>query len=598
MHFLGALQLEQQKGNAYMTTSVLPFGTEIASELRGPSANGASTPGTPRTLGDLLARWAEHPPREWKMLRTTCARLADYLETPVEEVSIDAVAQSRNGFRSFLEGRKYGENSIRTYVNLARILLANAEAAGWSLKDATSKEWLTVLNFADDRKCMRLVRHLSTARRTPHEVTIEDVNQWVHEVSQQQLSYGSAVEQRTDFWRIIRDLGYPNKLPASTLRESNYGIPIDEFPDGLKREVLNLLKWKQAAYAMDRPKGARHRPETAKRLRQVICALYGYAVHVRRETEIKSFSLLVQKPIIGGFIEWCINEREVKGQTLQRNLRLLAAVFNQHSAYSSEDRTWFKPLLDGIPIEPESVTKKRKVEKYLDYATLEDVPQKIRAGRTSAGKKSRKQLALVVRDELLVKWLTVLPWRQRNLRECRIGGSSPNLYKGPVPAMTDIEMPEWAIAEQRQNSNATFWQFHFTEDETKTGCEVHALLPRQLITLLEEYVHEFRSELRMGVDPETLFLNRKGKPMALKTVTDLVSQLTLRHGGRRVTPHLFRDIVAYTWLKHHPKDYLTLSKHLWHASPNEVIKTYGSRFNESSGVCMMEAWLDERAMKG
>jgi integrase len=83
--------------------------------------------------------------------------------------------------------------------------------------------------------------------------------------------------------------------------------------------------------------------------------------------------------------------------------------------------------------------------------------------------------------------------------------------------------------------------------------------------------------------------------MNITQMTMLVGDLTTRHGGRRVTPHPFRDIVAYTWLKSHPKDYLTLSKMLWHTDINTTIKTYGSRFNESSGVTAMETWQDERA---
>jgi hypothetical protein len=214
-----------------MSVSVVPFGSEIALEVRDSSANRASAPRAPITLGDLLALWAENPPREWKMLRSTCARLADYLETSAQAVSIDAVAQSRAGFRPFLEGRKYGENSIRTYVNLVRILLASAEAAGWRPTEAIPNEWRSVSELARERKCIRLVRYLSTVKSNPGEVTIEDANRWVHEVSQQQLSYGSALEQRKSFWRIIRDLGYRNKMPSSILRENDYGIPIDEFPD-------------------------------------------------------------------------------------------------------------------------------------------------------------------------------------------------------------------------------------------------------------------------------------------------------------------------------------------------------------------------------
>jgi integrase len=81
--------------------------------------------------------------------------------------------------------------------------------------------------------------------------------------------------------------------------------------------------------------------------------------------------------------------------------------------------------------------------------------------------------------------------------------------------------------------------------------------------------------------------------MKSSAVYSLVTRLTSRYGGRAVNPHLFRDIVAFAWLKAHPKDYLTLSKILWHANINVTIKTYGSRFDESSGVCAMEAWIEE-----
>jgi hypothetical protein len=62
------------------------------------------------------------------------------------------------------------------------------------------------------------------------------------------LSYSTAIYQRAEFWRIMRDLGSDNRLPTSILRENDYGIPIDEFPNDLRREVLDLLKWKQATY--------------------------------------------------------------------------------------------------------------------------------------------------------------------------------------------------------------------------------------------------------------------------------------------------------------------------------------------------------------
>ena len=80
-------------------------------------------------------------------------------------------------------------------------------------------------------------------------------------------------------------------------------------------------------------------------------------------------------------------------------------------------------------------------------------------------------------------------------------------------------------------------------------------------------------------------------------VGKVIGHWTTTCASNRTTPHMIRDSVAYKWLKEHPKDYLTLSKILWHKSPQMVIQTYGARFNESSGMCAMEAWLDEREAK-
>lgn len=381
------------------------------------------------------------------------------------------------------------------------------------------------------------------------------------------------------------------------VREKDYGIPLEDFPVELKRQVRELLRWKRAEYSRGRPKSGHHREITSKRLEHVICALYGFTVNIRGESGVNSLAELIQEQTIGELVEWSINERKVKGQSLQVNLGTLCAAMHQHPAYKSMDLTWFRPLLDGIPMERESELKRRKAEKYLEYDVVASIPGKIRAERPAAAKKGKSRAALLVMQELLMKWFTVLPWRQRNVRQCRIDGPTPNLFKGKIPPFSDIEKPEWVIQEEQSNPEAEFWQFHFSPDETKTGIEVEALLPRQLIGLLEEYLKDFRPCLLNGPDPETLFLNQAGNPMAQNQVTETVCALTLRHGGRRVSPHPFRDIVAYTWLKAHPKDFLTLSKMLWHSDVNTTIRIYGSRFNESTGVCAMEGWLDDREAK-
>jgi integrase len=189
-------------------------------------------------------------------------------------------------------------------------------------------------------------------------------------------------------------------------------------------------------------------------------------------------------------------------------------------------------------------------------------------------------------------WLVTLPWRQRNLRECRISGSTPNLFKGPIAPFSEIDKTVWVQEEERKNPAAEFWQFHFSRDETKTGIEVEALLPHLLIGPLEEYPEKFRLHLLHNGDPEALFINQRGKPVSLRSIEEIVGAVTLSHGGRRVTPHMFREIVAFARLKSDPNCYMELSKLLWHASPAYTLSVYGSRFSESSGVCSHEVWLD------
>jgi integrase len=578
-----------------MTTQVLPFGTQIAAVVRDSSASDTAAVQNLNTLADLIKVWKNSPPRELPVLGTTCNLLADYLDKPLEQVTIDAVTETRDGFRKFLEGRKNTENSIRTYVNHVRILLQSASEFGWQYVEKIPEAWRGVLAIAVEQKCDGLARHVARLRKTPGEVTIGDVDQWV--TAQQNRTHDWAKAKSSQFWRILRDCGCAGELPNSLLREKNYGIPLANFPPALKREVDEILRWKQAEYSLDRPKGARNRPVTARRLRYLFGALLGFVVNVRGEAPVTSLAQLVQKGIVGGFAEWCINVRKVKGESLQRNLRLLSAAMSQHPTYKSLDIAWLKPLVDSLPMEANSEARKRKAEKFLEYKILEAIPGRIRAGRAAAGTKGKRNVALLDMSELLMRWLPILPWRQRNIREMRIGGPKPNLFRGKIPPFSEIEKPGWVQEEEKKNPEAEFWQFRFSCDETKTGIDVEALLPRQLVTHLEEYLHEFRPHLIRMTDPSTLFVNQAGKSMTQNQVTALVSTLTLRHGGRRVTPHLFRDIVAYTRLKENPNDLLALSKLFWHSNTDQVIKTYGSRFNESSGVCAQEAWLDERAAK-
>ena len=597
MQIHDAFHEEMPHEDAYMTATVVPIGTQIAHELRISSGSVTARGCVPNTLRELFDIFNQNPPKSLSMLYTTWSVLAGYLQTPADQITIDSVFENKEGFPRFLESVRYARNSVRSYANYERILLAKAEELGWDPNEAFPEAWRGVLALAPDRKCADITKSLARIKKSPANITIEDVDSWVQMSTVQGRSLKYMQSKKTWFCRLLRDCVGLELTPITHQREKSYGIPLEQLPPELKKELIELLRWKQSVYSHGRPKDARHRKTTALNLQQVTCSVVGYAINIRGEVGLTSLSQVITESIIGAFAEWSINERGVKLGSLQQNLRLLSAAVRQHPAYKPLEWGWFQLLLDGLPAEPESELKDRKAAKYVEYLLVETIPEKIRADKLIAKKKRPDQVHPLAMKELMMRWLVTLPWRQRNLRECRIGGASPNLFKARIPPLSDIDKPQWVKDEELRNPTAEFWQFKFSSEETKMGNGVRALLPSQLINTLEEFLQIHRSHLLVNGDPGTLFVNSVGRAMSKNQLTGVVSEITMRYCGKRITPHPFRDIVAFTWLKAHPKDYLTLSKMLWHRSIRTTISVYGGRFNESSGVCAMEAWLNERAAK-
>ena len=172
--------------------------------------------------------------------------------------------------------------------------------------------------------------------------------------------------------------------------------------------------------------------------------------------------------------------------------------------------------------------------------------------------------------------------------------SSPALFKAKIPPFSELDKPDWVLQEESKNPEAGFWQVRFAPSEVKTNMPIHLLVPHQLIPALEEYLTKYRPILLGDRKTDTLLLNEAGNPMRYDMVERAVGHWTLQFAGIRTTPHMFRDSVAYKWLKEHPNDFLSLSKLLWHRNVQTTIRIYGARFNESSGANAMEAWLDKR----
>jgi len=248
---------------------------------------------------------------------------------------------------------------------------------------------------------------------------------------------------------------------------------------------------------------------------------------------------------------------------------MVQAALGHHPSYKDLDLRWMSVSAAQMPFESESAIAERKSKKYISYAEADAIPARIRALRKRQKHMSPRDHAASVRDELLMMWLIILPWRQRNIRECRIEGEVSNLFKAPISPFSMVTAPKWITEQEKSAPGSSYWQFRFAKHETKTGNEVLSFLPFDLIATLEDYLETSRKTLvGQGSDSVTLFVDDRGMAMNREQLSDRVRSLAAVYAGAPTTPHLFRDIVAYERLLTHPEDYLTLSKILWHRNVN------------------------------
>ena len=591
-----------------MSAPAAVIGTQHAKALRNAAQNHAIALEPLRSVADLLVRLAED--KHIGMLKTTAGHIADCVGRPFNELTIDALVGLVPRFTTYLEGRRHKRNAIRSYRNYLGMLVRKAKELGWRPQNAATPEaWAQVVASVQKlRGASSIVTFAVSLGRTPATLSDHDMDAWAQWMLVNKRDYQYV---RTLGYRFRRELwkaGLAQKMPCLLsdwkVPSRRYFVPLEQFPTELRREVLTLLKWKQAPYAVGRKARAKLRAISARNLKNAFTRLYGFLINVLPKMQdtaqridvasIRTLPELVTPDSIGAALEWWLNVRHLKGRSVAVKLGAVCAAMKEHPAYKGIDFGWFDKLLQGIPYEPESQRRTRKEKKYLPYDKVAEIPSKIHALRAAVAKEGPTKLAELVHDELVIQWLVFLPWRQRNIRECRIGtkDSGANLFKAPMEQWDTVRKSRWVQEKLRNNPHEEFWQYHFTEEETKTGNEIWSIVPRRLVPLLEEYLGKHRQHLINGDDPGTLFVNRRGQPFDAGRLCALISNLTLRYAGRRVTPHIFRDIWAFWWLALHPEDYLTVSKKLWHRNIQTTLRIYGCKFDEAQADCRVEDWLD------
>ena len=557
-----------------------------------------------QTLQDLLEVIAllEQPKSSVRaMLRSLAGHICLYFEKPPHSIEIGRFVDLRPMLRVYLQDRGLKPTSVKAYLNFLRILLQKAKRVGWiQIPPEILREWNGVLDLVARLKgCKGIIYFAMQNGMVPSSFGDKDLESWGDELCRLGRKYDYVRSRKRVFRNTVLNSGLGHRFPMlNCSTQKGYGVRLPLLPEPLQTEILTILKWRTDTFAVGRPSKNKLRPISARHLRYFLCRLFGFLQKYTGRT-VTTVCELLSKEFVNTFVAWAINERGLCTKTLETWLGMIPPL-GRHPLLIGKNFVWVRELIDGLPRDGDRRQRERKAQKWVGYAKLSEIPGRLLDAARLA--KNRRDKAILVRDALLVQWLLICPWRQRNLRQCRIVPSNTlpaNLAFDEIPISARVSKANWVEHSLKLNPHQRFWQYEFDGEETKNGHRVHAILPKQLVKPLETYLMHFRPLLVYGKDPGTLFLNDHGKSYSLSIMSNLVGNITLKWVGRRTTPHHFRDAFAVQYLTDRPEDYLTLSKILWHRNIQTTLQIYGAGFDESHGARRTEEWLDEReAAKG
>jgi hypothetical protein len=483
-------------------------------------------------------------------------------------------------------------------MTFARLLIRKAMVLGWKKAfPGVDDHWKRILAVAKRYRCARVVRHAIQKGLEPAEFSEAHLQEMAETMIKEGRTAQQAIAVQWRFRKCVHEAGFQLDLPGISppRRKTLYGIPLRQFPEPLRNEVSKLLAWKTEPYVDDRPVRSKSlRPPSAAKLKEILCQVYGFARNIRG-IQPRTLAELLSQECLGEFLKWGESERKMKICSLIKPVWMIVPIVRDYPLLRGNDLGWIFNRLQAMQARAEGSDTDREEYCGADYDTLARIPDLIRKEAETLRNGQDKKKATLVRDQLLIKSLLILAWRQRNVRECKLGNSKGggNIFKEEISPRSRIAMPRSAAQALEGNPHQKIWQFHFRPEETKAGRAVQAVVPKQLVPLLEEYVDVHRPILVGNNNPRTLFVNDHGRPFETSSLRVRVRNLTARYAGKIVTPHQFRHAFAFKWLKDHPEDYLTLSKHLWHCDLKVTIRVYGRDFDESYAACRVEDWFED-----
>ncbi|MBL7074550.1 site-specific integrase [candidate division KSB1 bacterium] len=478
---------------------------------------------------------------------------------------------------------KLSKNSIRNYISFLNRLINDSTTEGIISKmeweDELSKMWKRIFNSLEsDTSCgsykwgfSKLMQWSINHKLHPADLSKDDLSKfWEYLKSLRICIWNYAYWGARKWWLKGLEKGIlpPLEFPHMSSVNKSYRVEKKAWSNQLKGEYHDYLKWVTKENNPDRPRKCNQRKITQKIVLATFQRIVGYLHNIKGiPLEDISFKTIFNKNNILDMLEWL-------KQRLGKSSRSHTMIINSLSTISyhylkSDNKEWFTNLRNAYPSGPVKDKRDRMVTWKDLNRVIDGIDSEIhKAVSQKTRKKSQNSpyVPVLFRNKLMFVLLVYRGLRQRNIRECK--------YENNV----------WKDSEG-------IWRIKFEGQETKTGNKIIFQFPPKFVTVLEEYIDKYRPVLIKNTNTDLLFPSRNGKELPCTSVIRLIKGLCHKHLGKDINPHLFRDILATSYILENPKDYLTVSKILGHSNINTTLKMY-SHFECANAAEAFDKFFD------
>lgn len=196
---------------------------------------------TLQDLMDAIPRGEPEGSNSVAMLEATADHISGALGQPLNEILIRQLTDLRPKLRIHLRERRFKRNSIRSYANFLRILLAKAKDLGWSeCSPEVERAWEQIRGMtAKKLGCSTIIRYAIRNGLTPAQFTETHLTNWREMAIQDGRSAGYLTDIKGRLKKAVYDAGLAWMLPQLAFqvykeRSQGFGVTRHLVSESLK----------------------------------------------------------------------------------------------------------------------------------------------------------------------------------------------------------------------------------------------------------------------------------------------------------------------------------------------------------------------------